>query len=244
MQLTDKTILITGANSGIGLQLTLQLAALGNRIVAVSRTQNNWSQLQTLGDRIRLRQCDLSSKAQVMQLAENLRHEHPALDIVINGAAIQLTPTLLAPEFDFSGIETEITTNFTAIVWLSALLLPQLQTRPRAMVVNLSSGLAIHPKIGSAVYCASKAALHSFSQALRFQLEATNVQVCEILLPLVDTPMTAGRGSGKLSPQLVAGQIIHAIEHERQEVYLGKAKLLPPLMRLWPGLVRLILKKQ
>lgn len=244
MQINDKTILITGANSGIGFQLAQQLIERGNRVIAVSRSQNNWPQLQALGDKIQLQQCNLSEKTEVMRLAEQLRHDKVALDIIINGAAIQLTPTLIDPDFSFSGIETEITTNFTAIVWLSYLLLPVLQTRPQSMIVNLSSGLAIHPKIGSAVYCASKAALHSFSQALRFQLEQTSVHVCEILLPLVDTPMTHGRGSNKLSPETAARAIIKAIEQNKTEAYIGKAKLLPPLMRLWPGLVRRILKAQ
>lgn len=63
----------------------------------------------------------------------------------------------------------------------------------------MSSGLALYPKTGAAVYCATKAALHSFSQSLRYQLEKTPVRVVEVILPLVETPMTEGRGRGKIS---------------------------------------------
>ena len=243
MKLTQQTILITGGNSGIGLNLVKQLHSLGNTIIVVSRSQKNWEQLFQLQPTVQCLQCDLSNKEQVMHLADSLKAEKKPIDVLINCAALQYTPNLTDENFSFDSIDLEIHTNFSAVVWLSYLLLPQLQSRPESAIVNLSSGLAIYPKTASAVYCATKAAVHSFSQSLRYQLAETPVRVIEVLLPLVDTPMTAGRGTGKISPAVAAEKIIHGIKTDRDEVYVGKAKMLPFMARLWPGLMKRILRK-
>ena len=121
-------------------------------------------------------------------------------------------------------------------------MLDHLRRQQTAAIVNVSSGLAIYPKTGSAVYSATKAALHSFTQSLRYQLEDTGVHVFEAIVPMVDTPMTAGRGSGKISAQECAKQMIAGIHANRDEIYIGKARLLPLLSRLAPGTAKRILK--
>ncbi len=243
MKLSQKTILVTGGNSGIGLNLVKQLHALDNTIIVVSRSQNNWPQLTQFQPAVLMMQCDVSKKDDVVHLVKILKADKIPIDVVINSAGIQFTPKIIDNDFNFDGIENEIATNFTSIVWLSYLLLPILLSRPKSAIVNLSSGLAFFPKSGSAVYCATKAAMHSFSQSLRYQLTSTSVQVTEILLPLVDTPMTEGRGSGKISPAFAAQAIIKGIQQRKDEVYVGKSKLLPIMMRVWPGLVKRILSK-
>ena len=92
------------------------------------------------------------------------------------------------------------------------------------------------------MYCATKAALHSASQSLRYQLEKTQVRVAEVLLPLVDTAMTKGRGSGKITAEAAARDIITGMGTKRDEIYIGKARLLPPILRLAPGIVKKMLK--
>lgn len=243
MKLSQKTILVTGGNSGIGLSLVKQLHGFGNKIVVVSRSQNNWSLLADYSPDVITLQCDLGKCNEVQQLVTTLYEQQIQLDLLINCAAIQLTPQLIDEEFDLNGVEREMTINFTSIVWLSYLLLPMLLLRPQSGIVNLSSGLAICPKTASAVYCASKAALHSFSQSLRYQLASHSVQVTEVLLPLVDTPMTAGRGSGKITSLQAAEAIISGVEQGRSEVYVGKARLLPLMMRLWPNLMKKIVSR-
>jgi len=243
MNLTQKTILITGGNSGIGFNLVKQLSTKNNQLIVVTRSENNWDQITEINPDITKIQCDLSKKNEVLHLAEKLKSKNIDLDVLINCAAVQYTPKLIDDDFAFDQIDVEITTNFTSVMWLSYLLLPTLLSRSQSAIVNLSSGLALYPKSSSAGYCASKAAIHSFSQSLRYQLSNTPVKVIEVLLPLVDTPMTTGRGKGKISPEAAALEIIKGIEREKNEIYVGKARLLPLLIRLYPGLVKRILKK-
>ncbi|MDH5232186.1 MAG: SDR family NAD(P)-dependent oxidoreductase [Gammaproteobacteria bacterium] len=242
MHLSNKTILITGGNSGIGFELVKQLNVSENLMVVVSRSKNRWDFLRDIQPRVSLLQCDLSSKSSVLQLIQELKTKSIAPDVLINCAAVQNSPTLIDPVFDFDSIETETTINFIAPVWLSHQLLPDLQNKDEAIIVNITSGLALYPKTTSAIYCATKAAMHNFSQCLRYQLAETSVSVKEIILPLVDTPMTQGRGKGKLPALYVAKEIAKAITGSRDEIYLGKARLLPVMSRIWPSLIKRILQ--
>ncbi|MDH3975703.1 MAG: SDR family NAD(P)-dependent oxidoreductase [Deltaproteobacteria bacterium] len=237
MKLEKRTILITGGSSGIGRCLAEELVQAGNRIIIASRSaQSNRPEMIALT-------CDLTEQTSVTELVARLKKEDLNPDILINNAAIQCTPKFIEGNFDFHSIEKEITVNFTAVAWLTSLLLPLLMRHKPSAIVNISSGLALYPKSSSAIYCATKAALHSFSQSLRYQLEETVVSVHEVILPLVDTPMTEGRGSGKISAKAAAGAIIDGLKRDKEEIYVGKAKWLPLLSRISPAIAQNILKK-
>ena len=134
--------------------------------------------------------------------------------------------------------------DIDAAVALSIGLLPLLAKRHAACIVNVTTGLAFAPKEASPVYCAAKAGLHAFTQALRYQCErdAPHIAITEAILPLVDTGMTRGRGSGKLAPRDVAESIVAGTERGRREVWIGKARLLRVLRRVAPGLPERILQ--
>lgn len=241
---TSRTILLTGGTSGIGLALLKQLHSQGHRLLVVARNQNRLLHLQAEHERITTYKCDLASRLQVESLTTDISEKHADLSIIINNAGIQYTPTLLDEDFNFDSIEHEATVNLLSPVWLSALLLPTLlQNNMSSSIVNISSGLIFAPKTNSAIYCATKAAIHSFSQSLRNQLSQTNILTQEVILPLVDTAMTKGRGSNKLSADEAARQIIKGIKKEDLEIYVGKAKLLPGLMRLAPSIVKRIMRE-
>ena len=93
------------------------------------------------------------------------------------------------------------------------------------------------------MYCATQGAVNVFTQSLRYQLEDTNIRVLQAFMPLVDTPMTAGRGDGKLSAAQAAERLIHGIEKEIADHDIGKVKLLRALMCLSPPLARRIMKR-
>lgn len=244
MDLRNKTILITGGTSGIGLELVNQLQERGNELVVLARSQRKLEDLKKRFGTIDIFQCDLSQRHQIEEVMDAVIAHHPDISVLINNAAVQFTPTFISEEFDYDRIGYEITTNLTAPLWMTSLLLAgTLLRQNRAAIVNVSSGLAFYPKTESAVYCATKAALHSVSQSLRYQLEKTPVQVTEAILPLVDTPMTRGRGSGKITAKQAARAIIEGVEAGRDEVYIGKARMLPLMMRLAPGIVGTILKR-
>ena len=122
-------------------------------------------------------------------------------------------------------------------------MLDKLRERPAAFILNVNSGLGIVPKHESAVYCSTKAGLDNFSRGLRAQLEGTNVRVLQAFLPLVDTPMTAGRGDGKLNPERVAAQIIDGIEQDIADHDIGKVRLLRAINRISPALSHRIMQK-
>jgi len=244
MKLRNKTILVTGGTSGIGQELVRKLVECGNELVVLGRSQNKLDDLKSRLHGVSVYRCELSQRTQVEHVMDEVITRHPDIAVLINNAAVQLTPAFTSDEFDFDGIGFQITTNLTAPLWITSLLLAgTLLRQDRALIVNISSGLAFYPKTESAVYCATKAALHSVSQSLRYQLEESPVRVAEVILPLVDTPMTEGRGSGEMTAEMAAKGIIAGIETGRDEIYIGKARLLPPMLRLIPGVVKNVLKR-
>ncbi|EEV89202.1 SDR family NAD(P)-dependent oxidoreductase, partial [Cardiobacterium hominis] len=138
----------------------------------------------------------------------------------------------------------ELALNLEAPIALAAGLLPLLAQHPRGAIINITTALALAPKKSAPVYCASKAGLRNFTRALRYQTEAAapHIQVQEIIPPLVATRMTAGRGTGKMTPEAVATAIIRVIERGDSEHYIGKTRLLKWLLRLAPGVAYRILK--
>lgn len=139
-------------------------------------------------------------------------------------------------------IETEIRINLTAPVCLAHAFLKHLEAQRDARIVNVSSGLALIPKKTSAVYSATKAGLHLFSEGLRVQTES-DLLIQEVILPVVDTPMTEGRGSGKISASDAASQIVTGMSKGKDKIYVGKARLLPFLIRWFPSVARSAIQK-
>jgi uncharacterized oxidoreductase len=243
MKIEGKTILITGGTSGIGRALVEQLAPNNETVIVMGRNQPKLEELESLHSNIRTYKCSLNSKSDVEGVISSIIEKHPQLSIVVNNAGVQFAPTFLEDSFHFDSIENEITTNLTAPIWICSLVLGHmLSLNAPSAIVNVTSGLAIFPKTNSAVYGATKAGLHSFSQSFRYQLEETSVRVYEALLPMVDTKMTEGRGKNKLSAYDAAKAIIRGIEADKKENYIGKAQLIPIVSRFSPSLMASIMK--
>jgi uncharacterized oxidoreductase len=160
----------------------------------------------------------------------------------VNNAAIQYNYNFTEEVNVSILIDYEIAANLTAPIKLTALLLPLLLKNKESAVVNVSSGLAIAPKASASVYCASKAAIHSYSKTLRYQLEHRGVKVFEIIPPLVATPMTEGRGKSKITPEKLVDEFINNFKANQYESYIGKVKLLKALNRIWPSMADRIMK--
>ncbi|MCC9620151.1 SDR family NAD(P)-dependent oxidoreductase [Thalassospira sp. MA62] len=193
MHFTDKTILITGGNSGIGLALAEALQAKGNRIIITGRKQQSLEAVldrnpDMVGYRLDVTDDDALASFPAMILAN-----HPDLDGVILNAGIMEKEDYTTDPVSLDVAERTIATNLMAPIRMAAAFLPHLQTRPEAALVTVSSGLAFVPKVTNPVYSATKAAIHSWSQAVRAQLKGTSVAVHEIAPPLVATELNPGQ---------------------------------------------------
>lgn len=242
MKLYNKRIVITGGTSGIGLELVKKLAS-DNSVIVISKKGSLPRSLEQEKYPVELYHSDLAVKAEIEFVVGKIQKRHGTIDVLINNAAVQYTPEFISDDFSFDTIQTEIDINFTAVCHLTYLFLPMLLTATKGEVVNVNTGLAIAPKKGSAIYCATKSALDSFSKSLSYQLEDTTVDVRQCFLPLVSTPMTEGRGMGKLQADDVAEQIVSGIERGRGDIDVGKVSLLRLINYLMPPLAKRIMKR-
>lgn len=243
MDINNNAILLTGASSGIGNALLKKLYALGNQILVTSRSESSLEELCEEYPNLLTCVCELGDPASVAKLIEFVKSDFSQLNMLINNAGVQYNYEWLY-EPDVAGkIEEEIRINLTSPLQLIEGLLPVLMDKSHASIINLTSTLAFVPKQSAPVYCATKAGLHNFSKALRYQLENTNIRVVEVIPPLVDTPMTEGRGSGKISPDKLVDEFIVGLQGSRDEINIGKSGLLRFIQRLSPGLADSILKK-
>ncbi|TAG30264.1 MAG: SDR family NAD(P)-dependent oxidoreductase [Rhodobacterales bacterium] len=195
--MTPQTILITGATSGIGLGLAQRLHALGHHIILTGRRRALLDAATTVHPGMAAYQNDITDPAQIADLAARLAVDHPDLSMVIHNAGIMKPERLGANQTDLSISEATIATNLLGPIRLAHALMPQLLRQPKAQIITVTSGLAFVPLALTPTYSATKAAIHSWSQSLRFQLEGTGVTVHELAPPGVQTDLMPGH---RISP--------------------------------------------
>jgi len=187
MELSDNTVLITGGGSGIGLALARRFLEAGSRVIICGRRQGKLDEASRAHPGLQTRVVDVASDADRVALWQWATKEFPDLNVVVNNAGIQRYPRL--GDADWPLLREEIVINFEAAVHLCSLAIPHLRGQPNGAIVNVTSGLSFAPMAKAPVYCATKAALHSFTLSLRHQLSESGVQVIEILPPAVDTDL-------------------------------------------------------
>jgi short-subunit dehydrogenase involved in D-alanine esterification of teichoic acids len=240
MKLNKNKIIITGATSGIGEALLHKFIELDNQVIAVGRNEEKLALLAQKDKRIIPFHCDVSKAVDLDNLIVFIEQNHRDTNILINNAGIQYNYHFEEEEQVLWKIEHEIHVNFIAPLKLISLLLPILKENDNSAIVNVSSGLGLVPKKQAPVYCGTKAGIHIFTKALRYQLKQT--KVFEIIPPLVDTQMTNGRGKGKITPEQLTTEFIEAFSKDRLEINIGKVKLLKFVNRLMPLLAESIMK--
>lgn len=232
MKTTENCLLITGGGSGVGLALARRFVQLGNEVIITGRDPEKLRQAQTELPALHTFQGDLSRPDDLDDLVHYLEQNHPRLNVLINNASVQYNYQIDEEPDALYKIEYEIKTNLMAPIKLIALLLPLLKVNRDPAIVNVSSSLGFVPKASAPVYDATKAGIHVFTKALRYQLR--DVQVMEVIPPLVDTPMTEGRGSGKFSPDALVDEFMRGWQANRPEMRIGRAKALLALHRWLP----------
>lgn len=201
MHMTGNTIFITGGTSGIGLGLAQRFHAEGNTVIIAGRREQLLSTITGQHPGMDSVVLDVTDPDSIRRSIATVTAEHPNLDMVINTAGIMLPEDLTDP--DHLGVaEQTVATNLLGTIRVLAELVPFLAAQTAAVIMNVSSGLAFVPLPMTPTYCASKAAIHSYTESLRVQLAETGIQVLELIPPGVQTDLMgqAARGQGMPLP--------------------------------------------
>lgn len=190
MNISDNTILITGGGSGIGLALAEELKKAGNQVIVAGRSQAKLEDAAKKG--LKTATVDMSEEKSIHDFAQKLIRDFPSLNIVIHNAGIMKNENLL--KSDHHGIAREtIETNLLGPILLTNELLPHFLKQKSATIMTVSSGLAFAPLNLTPTYSATKAAIHSYTQSLRYQLKDTKIEVVELVPPYVQTHLMGDR---------------------------------------------------
>ena len=249
MKINDKTIILTGAGSGIGRALTLELLKSGAIVVAVDLRKDTLEILKnTIGDsRLHIYGLDVSDKAKVMEFSKQVIKDLGHVDGLINCAGI-IQPFKKVNELDYNDIERVMNVNFYGTVYMTKAFLPLLLDRPEAHIVNVSSMGGFLPVPGQSVYGASKAAVKLFTEGLFAEFLDTNVRVSVVFPGATTTDISKNSGvqtpsmpsdSAKNIPMLSAEKaaqiIVKGIEKNRAQIFTGNdSKTMNFLYRLNP----------
>jgi uncharacterized oxidoreductase len=189
MKTTGNTILITGGGSGIGRGLAEAFHKLGNKVIIAGRRQQVLDDTVAANPGMASAVLNIEDAANIRTFAQKLTADYPTLNVIIHNAGIMRPENLLTQTGDVADAEATITTNLLGPIRLTTALLPHLQKQPHATIMTVSSGLAFIPMAITPTYCATKAAIHSWSQSLRYQLKSTNIEVVELAPPYVQTEL-------------------------------------------------------
>lgn len=229
MNVKGNTVLITGGTSGIGLAFAEEFLKEGNTVLICGRRKDRLMALQEKHENLYAKLCDIATAEGRVSLANWALENFSDLNVLINNAGVQLKADLTKP-VDLTRICSEIDTNLMAPIHLTSLLAEHFGTKKEAAIVNISSGLAFSPLAFMPVYCATKAAIHSLTLSLRYQLRNTSVKVFEIAPPAVDTELGSDRREDKsqthggMPVAEFMAAAMHALRNDVLEEAVGTAK--------------------
>ena len=230
MKTNNNTILITGGATGIGLALAEVLLRNGNQVIICGRRQDRLLQVKEKYPQIHTRVCDVSNASDQQTLFEWILGEFPNLNVLINNAGVQNQIDYTKSMVKVLPNGDEIAINFMAPVQLCALFIPHLMKQKEAAIINVSSGLGFVPLTMMPVYCATKAALHSFTWSLRHQLRKTTIKVFELIPPTVDTELDRGAREQRrqeyrgIPASKVAEATLTGLEKDEFEITVGQSQ--------------------
>src|SRR5438067_13555440 len=233
-KLTRRTILITGGSAGIGLAFALKLAELGNEVIVTGRRQKVLDDVKAKYPKLHTMQSDVADPAQIAALATRVKADFPKLDLLMNNAGIMLYKNLRAPATNLAELMAEVNINVGGVIAMTSAFIDIL-TANKGTVINVSSALAFVPLPAAPIYSATKAAIHSYTQSLRFQLEDSGVEVIELMPPGVKTDLTAELAEGGvtvITTDELVKQSFAALKTGAFEIRPGQSKQLAFMRRL------------
>lgn len=189
MKMTGNTILITGGGSGIGRALAEKFHALGNVVIISGRNLSRLEDVAAANSGMIAVELDITDANAIKDFAQHIVAEHPRLNVVINNAGIMVPEAMTVDPVNVAVADATVITNVLGPIRLSSALLPHLAKQPDATLMTVSSGLAFVPLAMTPTYSATKAAIHSWSVAMRHQLKDGPVRVVELAPPYVQTEL-------------------------------------------------------
>ena len=232
MKVSGNTVLITGGSTGIGSALAELFLKEGNEVIICGRREDRLVEARKKLPQVHIKTCNIANAEDRTDLFDWAITNFGKLNILVNNAGIQREISFTEGTANLLNGDSEIETNLHAPIHLSALFIAHLMKQEEAAIVNVSSGLAFIPLSIVPVYCATKAALHSFSWSLRHQLKDTTVKVFEIIPPIVDTELDKGAREKRqqddrgIKPEEVADATIQALRKDEFEAAIGQAQFL------------------
>ena len=189
MNMTGNTMLITGGGTGIGRGLAEAFHKLANQVIIAGRRQAVLDAVTAANRGMKAVVFDVQNLDEIPKFAAGMAKQYPSLNVLINNAGIMKTENLRDGAENFATAESIVTTNLLAPMLLTAALVPLFKKQNHATVTTVSSGLAFMPMAITPTYCATKAAIHSYTESLRYQLKDTQIEVLELVPPYVATEL-------------------------------------------------------
>ena len=238
MRLTGRTILITGGSAGIGLAFALKFLELGNEVIVTGRRQAVLDEVKARHPRLHTIRGDVADPDEVAALATQVKAEFPRLDVLMNNAGIGTPQNLRQAETNLAGAMAQLDVNVGGVVRMTSALIDIL-TANRGTIINVSSMLAFVPVPALPIYSATKAAVHSYTQSLRFQLEESGVEVIELMPPAIETAMTSEfpEEVSKITTDELVKQTFAALEAGTLEIRPGQTNQVAFMRRLAPNFI-------
>lgn len=240
MKVTGRTILITGGSAGIGLAFVRKFLELGNQVIVTGRRPSVLEQLRASDPKLHVIQSDVADSRQIAWLAKRVTAGYPKLDVLMNNAGILLHRNLTVPAADLDGLMAEVNINLGGVIRTTSAFIDIL-TANKGTIINVSSALAFVPLPSAPIYCATKSAVHAYTQSLRFQLEESGVEVIELMPPAVKTDLSAEIQQEErialISTDELVRQSFAGLRAGKLEIRPGQANLLAFMRRLAPDFI-------
>jgi uncharacterized oxidoreductase len=226
MKLSGNTVFITGGTSGIGRSLAEALYKRGNQVIISGRRKGHLAEVTKANPGMQSLELNVEDPASIAAVAKKLIAEYPKLNVLINNAGIMQIDDA-AGAIDDSVLVSIVTTNLLGPIRMTSALIEHLKKQPSATVINVSSGLAFVPLASTAVYSATKAAIHSYTQSMRYRLKGSSVRVLELIPPWVQTDLLNSKDEPRAMPLAAfIEEAVTVLGTDAEEVMVERVKML------------------
>jgi len=226
MKLSGNTVFITGGTSGIGRSLAEALHKRGNQVIISGRRKRHLAEVTKANPGMQSLELNVEDPASIASVAKKLIAEYPKLNVLINNAGIMQIDDA-AGAIDEAVLVSTVTTNLLGPIRMTSALIEHLKKQPAATVINVSSGLAFVPLAITAVYSATKAAIHSYTQSMRYKLKGTSVRVLELIPPWVQTDLLNSKNEPRAMPLAAfIEEAVTVLGTDAEEVMVERVKML------------------